>query len=191
MIKLALFLLLNLNYYGMDYINFEDLLGKHISVAEEITGNDFEEINVNTDNFEKKQYSIKSNLDDSPFDIRNFYGISFKFLFVQTDKNDTVQSVTVYFHRLINREFYDAFNEAYGKPSSILVIEKRTVISEYNGEDEMHGFKQYLRKSELELEEGTFEEKPLYIIWQKEKYQIKALLRHEQNMSEITFSKNK
>ncbi|TPV34696.1 hypothetical protein FJ651_03965 [Paucihalobacter ruber] len=69
-----------------------------------------------------------------------------------------------------------------------MVVEKRTVLSENSGEDEMYGFKQYLRKSELELREGTFEENPLYIIWNKEQYMIKALLRHNQNISEITFS---
>lgn len=172
----------------MNYIHFEDLLGKHISVAEKITGHDFEETSVNLDNFETKHYSIKSNLDDSLFEIRNLCGMPYKFLFIQTDKNDTVQSITIYFHRLINRAFYDAFNEVYAKPSSILVIEKRTVLSENNGEDQTYGFKQYLRKSELELREGTFDENPLYIIWEKEKFMIRALLMHNQETSEITFS---
>jgi hypothetical protein len=172
----------------MTCINFEDLLGKHISYTEKITGYDFEETNVNLKYSENKHYSIKSKIDDSLFEVKYLCGIPYKFLFIQTDKTDIVQSITIYFQRLINRAFYDAFNEVYGIPSSMLVIEKRTVISENNGEDETFSFQQHLRKSELELREGTFEENPLHIVWEKKKYMIKALLRHNQNISEITFS---
>ncbi len=171
----------------MNQIVFEDLLKEHISVAKEITGNDFEESNINIDNFKNKHYSIKSNLDYNPLEIRNLYGMPYKFLFIQTDKNDTIQSVTIYFHKLINRQFYDAFNRVYGEPNNILIIDKRTVISENNEEDETYGFKQHTRKSDLELREGSFEENPLYIIWKKDSYEIKALLRHKQNTSELTF----
>lgn len=172
----------------MTCINFEDLLGKHISFTEKVTGFDFEETDVKFHNSENRHYSIKSKLDDSLFEVRNLYGIPYKFLFIQTDKNDKVQSITIYAHKLINRKIYEDFNQIYGKPISILVVEKRTVLSENSGEDEMYGFKQYLRKSELELREGTFEENPLYIIWKNEQYMIKALLKDNQNISEITFS---
>ncbi|TPV34695.1 hypothetical protein FJ651_03960 [Paucihalobacter ruber] len=59
----------------MTCINFEDLLGKHISFTEKITGFDFEETDVKFHNSENRHYSIKSKLDDSLFEVRNLYGI--------------------------------------------------------------------------------------------------------------------
>ncbi|MFC4634632.1 hypothetical protein ACFO3O_11975, partial [Dokdonia ponticola] len=46
---------------------------------------------------------------------------------------------------------------------------------------------QHLAKNTFDLREGTFEEKPLWIVWEKEGYEIKAHLRHKNNRSEITF----
>lgn len=166
----------------MNSIQFENLLGKHISVAEAVTGYNFKDCNFNIENSDNKHYRIDSN----SIEIREFYGMLYKILFIQTDKNDTVQSITVHFHKLIDRQFYESFNEVYGEPSSILVVEKRIVISEGYAEDDTN-FNQYLRKSDLELREGSFDEGPLYIIWKREGYQAKALLR-QQNMSDITFS---
>ncbi|HXJ99793.1 MAG TPA: hypothetical protein VNJ50_13150, partial [Gelidibacter sp.] len=46
---------------------------------------------------------------------------------------------------------------------------------------------QYLKKSFIETREGSFEEHPLYMIWDKEHYQINILLKSHTNTSEIIF----
>lgn len=173
------------NLNNINYNKFEDLLGKHISVAEDILGNEFDEI-IDINNFKNKRYSIKSKLDDYALEIRNFFGINYRYIFIETDKNDIIESITIYFEKLIDRQFYDMFNKVYGRPTSILIIDKRTVISESWGKEDTYGFNQHLRKSELELREGTFDEGPLYIIWRKDSYEVKALIG-QQNLSQITF----
>ncbi|WP_299557189.1 hypothetical protein [Seonamhaeicola sp.] len=186
-IKINLTIFFILISCGMDNIKFENLLGKHISVAEATIENDFSETNYKIHNTEVKFYSnAEYLLKLLDYEIKDYFSMPYINLFIETDKNDTIISINVHFQKLINRQFYNAFNKTYGEPSSILVIKKRNVISEGVENDDIHGFNQYLRKSELELREGTFEEGPLYIIWEKENYQIKALLR-QQNMSEITF----
>lgn len=171
-----LILALNLNSYFVDNIEFEELLGKHISNVEKTIGSDFEK-----NNFEKIKISFYSN--SQYFNI-DFYGIFCNHLTIQTNEKDIVQSISIHFREVITREFYDSFIQQYGEPNNIQVIENRRTVSESFGE----GFYQHLRKSTFDLREGTFDENPLYIIWEKEHFQIKAFLRHKMNISEITFS---
>lgn len=186
-IKLIIFLVLNLNCYGMDYNKFEELLGQHISVAEAATGYTFHQTNNNSAyKFRYRHYSIESSQEDSALEIKDFYGVFYRFVFIQADENDIVQSITIYFHQSIDRHSFDRINSSYGVPSSIKVLKKRTVISDGFYSDNTLG-EQRLRKSELELREGKFEEGPLFIIWDKEGYQIKATLG-QKNIKDITYS---
>ncbi|WP_418639611.1 hypothetical protein [Winogradskyella sp.] len=162
----------------MNYIDFENLLGKHILTVEEKIGKNFE--NTLSD---KNFYYIQNELIK-----KELYAMPYNCLTILTNENDTVQSISVHFREVINRQFYDSFNKDYGKPNSILVIENRKTISKTITKDKNGNIIQSLRKGEFDLREGNFEEKPLYIIWKKEDYQIKAFLRHKQNMSELTFS---
>ena len=173
----------------MNFVKLESLLGKDISIAEMKIGLEFEENIFDIKNNQIKNYSTKLNLKNKSQVINEFYGIPYKFVFIQTDRNNSIQSINIKFNSIIDFNFYEAFNEVYGVPNNILVIEKRNILSEENIKDETYGFNQFLRKSELDLREGSFEEKPLYILWKKENYQIKALLRHKQGVSEIIFTK--
>ena len=74
----------------------------------------------------------------------------------------------------------------YGAPDHIWVATNTSMISE-TIEDSNPEFKQRLTKSEQDLREGTFEEKPLVIIWNKGDFEIKVLFRYEQNQSKITY----
>jgi len=161
----------------MDNTEFENLLGEHISVAEEFLGDDFENTLLS-----KGFYYIPDE-----FIKKDFYGMQYNCITLQTNEEDIVQSVTIHLRKVINRQFFDSFIKRYGEPNYILVIENRQIISEsvdYGDDD----FKQNLRKSTFELREGSFEEDPLYIIWKKGHYSVKAFLRHNQNISEVTFS---
>jgi len=177
-------LIFSLISYKNDNMKLENVLCKHISVAEKLTGYTFEEGNFNFKNSKIKYFSIKLNPNDNSDKLNFFYGMPYRLLFIQTDENKMIKSIGVFFNKHIDRKFYEAFNKAYGEPTNILIIDERVVISESVLDN---GFGQ-ASKAELKLREGTFEEDPLYIIWEKESYQIKALLR-QQNMSEITFSK--
>jgi len=159
----------------MDDIKFEDLLGKHISVAKDFTGSDFKASNYGT-----KFYINSEQIDDS------FLNVPYNFITIMPNENDTIQSITIHFSKLINRESYDSFIEKYGEPNNIQIIENKKIISTSISEDE--GFNQKLTKSTFDLREGSFEEKPLFIIWKKDGFQIKLFFRYEQNKTELIFS---
>ena len=173
----------------MDFIKYENFLGEHITFAETITGNDFNKVNFNSEDTEFRYCSNSEYLRELiDYKAKDYYGMPYIDLFIKTDKIDKIQSVTIHFRKTIDRKFYDLFTNDYGEPNSILVIDKRNIISESTLRDDNNKVIQTSRKSELELKEGTFEDKPLYIIWEKDNYEIKALLRHKTGISEITFS---
>ena len=177
-ISLLFILIINQNNYFVDYIEFEKVLGKHISIAEEVIGTDFE-----NKLFGKSYYYLADELIK-----KNFCGMRYNMLTIITNEKDTVQSITVHFQKVIDRQFYDVFVEKYGKPDNIQIIENRQVESEDVIKDDNGKIVESLRKSTLSLREGRFEEKPLYIIWKKEIFEVKVFLKHEQNISEVTFS---
>lgn len=159
----------------MKYKEFDQLLGKHISVANEFCNCTFENNNLEGEIYVSQYFN------------REYHGISFSFITIVINEKDIIQSVTIHFQEIINRQFYDSFIQDYGTPDNILIIDNKQIISETISKDEKEAITQNLKKSNLELREGTFEENPLYIIWKKEGYKISAFLR-QQNMSEITFT---
>lgn len=163
----------------MDTIKFEELLEKHLSVVEKIVGSNFRK-----SNFEQ----VKVRLYSSQYLNMDFYGMFSHLLSVETDENDNVESITIHFRKVINRQFYNSFVEKYGEPNHIYVMSNIKVISETSPHESGDPFHQNLTKREGDLIEGTFDEKPLFMIWKKENFYIQAFLRHKQNISEITFS---
>lgn len=184
MIKLLLTLYLIINAYLMDKIMFESLLGKHFSYVKDVTRRDFKKNEFEKDGFIINFYSNKNSIE------KDFYGMTYNYMTFQTTDKDTIQSVSIHFNKVLNRQFYDSFILKYGEPKSILVIDDREVESETILKDKNGKITQRLRKSKIELKEGSFEDEPLFIIWEKEAFNIKAFIRQKQNISEITFSKN-
>lgn len=161
----------------MDYIEFENILGKPISDFREVIGNDFENKHFSgIDFFHISDGCLK----------KDYYGMPYSSVSVLVDENDRLRSITIHFRGVISRKSYDLFVENYGLPNNILIVENRQIISE--GTYTSDNFTQHLVERSFELREGEFEENPLYIIWKKGHFQIKAFLRHKQNISEITFS---
>ena len=176
--NLLLSLILITNYYFMDYKKFENLLGKHISVATEVIGNDFE----------NKLFGNNFYYTDN-FINKDFYNMSYNSLTILIDEEDIIQSITVHISEVVNREFYNPFTVNYGYPDTMHIAESKKVISEDNLYSK--SLSQNLKKVKVELREGKFDENPLFIVWKKEDYEIKILIRKEQNTSDITFSKHK
>lgn len=167
----------------MYHIKFEKLLGKNLSITKEILDVDLKRIT--SPKLKIKLYGSKNYIEE------DYYGIPYKHLSLTTDENDTTETITVHFFEVINRKFYDSFMGTYGKPDSILVMHNPKNISKQTVTDTINNLTQEIVKREFDLREGTFEEKPLYIIWEKDNYQVKAFLRHKQNISEIIFSVKK
>ncbi|WP_346880773.1 hypothetical protein [uncultured Algibacter sp.] len=162
----------------INHIKFEELLGKHVSKFEDSIGIDFE----NT-LFQKSFYYISDE-----FTKKHFYGMEYNMVDIITNEDQKVQSISVLFRKVIDSQFYNAFIVNYGEPDHIQVVLNKKEIKEDYPKENNNDFTRNAKKYEIELKEGSFNEKPLYIIWKKDNYEIKAFLRHKQNMSEITFS---
>lgn len=155
---------------------FEALLGKSFAFAASCIGEEF--INEPFQNgtcFLEKDSSYKS-----------FYDSKYNCLSIHKDDREVVNSITVHLLEVLNFKSFNLMVTQYGAPDHIWVATKTTLISE-TIDDSNPEFKQRLTKSEQDLREGTFEEKPLVIIWNKKDFEIKVLFRHEQNQSKITY----
>ncbi|WP_346880774.1 hypothetical protein [uncultured Algibacter sp.] len=157
-------------------MEFENLLGKDLLSVEKIIGIDFV----------KKDYGYPFYIGE--YFNNDFFGMECSHITLLTDDKDMLQSISIHFPKILNRKFYDLFIKKCGNPDNIQVIENRKIESKSFVKDDNGKVVQTLRKSTFDLREGSFEEKPLYIIWKKDNYEIKAFLRHKQNISEITFS---
>ena len=163
----------------MQFNDFENLLGKHISNLTKILGNDFE-----NKLFEKNFYYIKDeNISKS------LNQMSFRSLIIITNQKENIESITIHFMKTINSEFYNLLTKTYGNPNEIKVIEKREEISQNLIEDEK--FNQQVKKYNLELRDGTFEENPLFINWIKSNFNVKVFQKEKQKTSDLTFENKK
>lgn len=157
-------------------MRFEVLLGKSIAFAESSIGDEF-----TSELFRANFYYL-----DKDSGYRLFYGSKYNCLSFQKNKVKAVHSVTVYLLEVLNIKTFDLLKEEYGEPDHIWVVEKTILISE--SFDDSKDFQQYLIKREHDLREGAFDEKPLFIIWNKGVFEIKLFFRYEQNVSQVSFS---
>jgi len=158
----------------MNLLNFQNLLNKHKSTAESLLSNDF-------DNkiFGKKFYYTKSN------ENKYFKGIPYNIISLRIDEKDFVQSLTLHSNKLLTSNMYKSLIEEYGRPDSIQIIDT-TKIKEIKSSVSSN-FKQELKKVEFKTRDGSFEDKPIFILWNKQNYQLKLFFRYELNKCEITF----
>ncbi len=168
--KITLYLILSVNI--MAFSDFQNLLGKHISEID-IHGN-----NPKPTSHINKYYMLIDSYTE-------FYGIPYNYMIINTNNQDIIKDITIYISGVINRPFYDAFIDSYDNPKSIQITDKVKSISKSDGKGQ---FSRNSEKRFLTTKEGTFEEKPLYILWEKKGYQIKILLKHNMDTSEISFS---
>ncbi|MEE9377512.1 MAG: hypothetical protein V3V33_05705, partial [Candidatus Lokiarchaeia archaeon] len=115
--KLLLYLILITNY--MDDIEFQNLIGKHISVAKHVLADDFR-----NDLFGEHFYISSSDVD------ANFYGIHYTNLTIITDEKGFIKEITIHLNEIINNSFYNLFVIDYGEPSTIQIVYEEKIISE-------------------------------------------------------------
>ena len=157
-------------------MKFETLLGNSIAFAASCIGEEF----INKP-FQNGTYFLEK---DSSYKL--FYDSRYNCLSIHKDDREVVHSITVHLLEVLNFKTFNSLVAQYGAPDHIWVATKTTLISE-TSDDSNPEFKQRLTKSEHDLREGTFEEKPLVIIWNKKDFEIKVIFRYEQNQSKITY----
>ena len=157
-------------------MKFETLLGKSFAFAASCIGEEF----IN-EPFQNGTYFLEK---DSSY--KSFYDSKYNCLSIYKDDREVVHSITVHLLEVLNFKSFNLMVAQYGAPDHIWVATNTSMISE-TIEDSNPEFKQRLTKSEQDLREGTFEEKPLVIIWNKKDFEIKVLFRYEQNQSKITY----
>jgi len=111
-----------------------------------------------------------------------FFDKPYNHVFINTNDQDIIRDITIYIDGIIDRPFYDTFINHYGEPNSIQIIDEIKPISKGVGD-----FNEDLEKRFISTKEGAFEDKPLYMLWNKKHYQIKILLKHRTSKTEITF----
>ncbi|WP_378184002.1 hypothetical protein [Aquimarina sp. SS2-1] len=161
-------------------MKFEQLLGKTIPAIEDRIGSSFKPSIVKFEDC-----SMYSNWD---YFNSDFFGYTIRYLSLTTDDKGITSSISIHFPSVIAQPFYNSFTQEYGEPDTIKVVDKTTVVSEGKYVSENGDFVSNVKKRESDLRDGTFEEKPLFMIWEKDGFYIQAYLRHEMNISEIMFS---
>ena len=137
----------------MGYTAFQNLIGKHISVAKHVLEDDLRNNFIGM-NFYSSSSAIAT----------NFYGIHYTNLIIRTDKDDMIAEITIYLDKVIDKSFYDLFRIDYGEPSTIQVVYEKKIISEGKSTDKSNDdlpFVQDLRQGILKTREGQFNENPL------------------------------
>ena len=151
------------NIETQNHVKLETLLGQSIEKAKTVLETDF--IHYDDVSF-ANLYFLKFD------DLRKFHKITYRSISIELDDFQKIKSITVHFTKYVNNDFYSSFISKYKKPSKILVVDSRKLISE-----DKTGY-QHLSQSELKMREGTLDEKPLFIFWYNEEYQIKILNRN-------------
>lgn len=158
--------------------SFESFLSNHISIVYNVFGNNFQKMNFGND----IHYTFS-------FLTKNYYEQSYKQLTIITDKKEIIKEIIIRFYPIIDLLFYNHLIINYGKPSSIKIFD--SFESNNKSETEDKSFKQNLKMRIIKTKEGSFEENPLSIVWNKEKYQIHLLFRREYNVSDLIFKEYK
>lgn len=157
----------------MGATEFQNFIGKDIKEIKRINSFKLEH------NKELNKYYVVS---ETGF---KFYGKTYNNLTITTDDQDIIKDITIYINGIIDKVFYDTFNNNYDLPSDIRVVDTVKFISESEAKE---GLGAYVKNEILFTKKGEFEDKPIVLIWNKNNYQIRFFLRYDINISEIKFN---
>jgi hypothetical protein len=159
----------------MNFENFETLLGKNISAFKDNHGNEFENKLFGKNFFYTKNENINKSLVNMKFNAMT----------ILTNEEDRIRSIAIHFYGNITQEFYSELINTYGLPDEIKVIKERVEISSDIIDDE--NFIQQVKKNRIEITDGTFDEKPIFITWVKNDFSINIIFKHKQKTFDIVF----
>ncbi len=146
--------------------NFEDLLGKSISKAETYCNGD-----MTSEGNMHWIWNSKLGFLEKPYNH----------ITMTTNENNTIISITLYIPEIIDKTYFERICERYGNVNRILVIDK--LISE-----EKSVFRnQRLEDGKYLLKDGSFDDKPFYLYWNKKDFQIRVCLDYNNGLTTILF----
>ncbi len=150
--------------FFMTPIAIEDYLYKHIS-----------ECPYTLDEQESYNDDVKSYTAKGKFD---FFGRTYHYLKVNTNKNDTIQKFTLGIPGTINRPMYDQMVAKYGVPDEMTKKDKEIIGKPSTSANRITAI-----ESTFTLKVCTFEEDPLFIVWNKEDFIIKIRCNQDKRMN--------
>ena len=149
---------------------FEGLLGKNVS-----------EVKV----FSKELRQSTPNMYYGVSDVFHyFYGKPYNHVVFYVNDNSIIESINISMLELIDKDFYTSFTKDFGEPKSIQVVDTSKVLSKKTTIDDGISTKR-VQKNFITTRNGTFDDKPLYMIWEKENFHIKILMEYSNNRSNI------
>ncbi len=157
----------------MGLTEFQNFIGKHIKEISVLSG----DLKHNAD---LNKYYMFSEVGC------NFYTETYHNVTITTNDQDIIKDIKIYIHEIIDKTFYDTFNDNYGLPSKIMVVDTISVPSFGRLEGNGH-LGSYSMKRSISLKKGNFEDKPVLLIWNKKDFQIRIFLRYDIKISEISF----
>lgn len=148
-------------------IEIEDLINRNILEL----SCEYQELSIDEE-YEKKSFLISS-------DSNTLIGKPFLNIIVVCDKNNNIETVLSDFKGTIDFNFYKELLKKYGEPDKIL---KTKDYFEKNKKEE-NGI--LITQTKSELIECRFDENPLFLIWELEKYKVTFTLIHELDKTEL------
>jgi hypothetical protein len=160
-----------------EIIDFSKLLGKEIyEVDRFLLGNNFQ-LNENL----PKSYLVKK-------EIKSHYGLNYLEVNFTNDKSGLVNSVSLTITEVVNKKTFELLNDEFGKPSSIKVIDQEIFLS--SGSDSANNNHTF-NKGYATFKEGTFDDNPLFVIWDKDDLEVILHIRrgklYHQGFSILTY----
>ncbi len=113
-----------------------------------------------------------------------YYNNTIHAVFIRFNEEKTISDININLMSLIDKSSYDEMVDVYGQPNHILVSDR--IVHEtkktYNKK-----LGQTTKKKQTKARQGTFDENPTFIIWDKENFKIEVLMKYEKGISEINF----
>lgn len=105
-------------------------------------------------------------------------------IFVSLDDDEKIVEIDIKLALLADKSFYIHLVDLYGEPDNIIVSNRIIYENEIDG---LKNKNLKVKKTINEVREGKFDDNPTFILWKKQDFEIKLLMKYSQNMSEISF----
>lgn len=152
-------------------LNFENLIGKSIK-------------DVSILGFTPKFYSTDKSYQIILKESDKFYNFPIANLFAKTDEEGIIDLITINIPKVIDENYFSLLVKEYGYPNSVQKLDKLKSENKSTGQ-----FGQELIKRFYSIKEVKFEDKPFCILWTKASFQIRIIIKHDYNCSQIIFRK--
>lgn len=115
-----------------------------------------------------------------------YFGAQINSVSVILDEKKVIQWITLTSVSIVNGCFLDAFVKKHDNPTHISKVDKLIYESKTTNKDRFH---QQLRKREYSTKEVSLNEKPDFILWEKQDCKIEIRFHYKYNATQIRFYK--